>query len=112
MEFTRGDTYRFKFQRKDADGNAITTIADKLWFSVKKDYYTKKLLFQKRLDNETITFDEEGYYHITINPDDTESLVYGKYVYDIQVEDTGYKFTISKGDMIITEEVTFKENEV
>ena len=108
MEFTRGDTKKYKFQRIDKDKNVIETKSQKMWFTVKDNVYTDKILIEKTLENGTITFDDEFYYHILLNHDDTKDLSYRKYVCDIQVENEGVVTTIYKDDFILTEEVTFK----
>ena len=108
MEFTRGDTKKYKFQRIDKDKNVIETKSQKMWFTVKDNVYTDKILIEKTLENGTITFDNEFYYHILLNHDDTKDLSYRKYVCDIQVENEGVVTTIYKDDLILTEEVTFK----
>ena len=112
MKIIRGDTGFYKFQRKNENGEPILLKADKMYFTVKQNYNTSKILFQKTIDD--ITFDSEGYYHLTINPSDTDNLDYGNYVYDIEViqEDDNYKKTISKGAFIVEKEVTFVGNEV
>lgn len=107
MEFTRGDTYKFKFQRLDANNKPIMEKSQKLWFTVKENYYSLTPKIQKTLEN-GITFDEEGYYHITIEHDDTKNMNYGKYVCDIQVENDGIVTTIYKDEFILDEEVTFE----
>ena len=108
MEFTRGDTKKYKFQRIDKDNNAIETKSQKMWFTVKENYYTNTILIEKTLEDNTITFDDEFYYHILLNHNDTKDLSYRKYVCDIQVENDGVVTTIYKDDFILTEEVTFK----
>lgn len=108
MEFTRGDTYKFKFQRLDVNNEVITTKADKMWFTVKENYYTNKIILQKTLENGDITFDEEYYYHITINNEDTQELSYKSYVCDIQTETNGVIKTIYKDNFTLLEEVTFE----
>ena len=110
MNITRGDTKSFKFQRK-SDGQPITTIADKIYFTVKETNYTNDMIFQKTIDD--MTFDEEYYYHFTILPEDTNDLEYGDYKYDIEVKigDT-YVKTISKGIFKIEDETTHATNEV
>ena len=108
MQFTRGDTKKYKFQRIDKDKNVIETKSQKMWFTVKDNVYTDKILIEKTLENGTITFDDEFYYHILLNHDDTKDLSYRKYVCDIQVENEGVVTTIYKDDFILTEEVTFK----
>lgn len=108
MEFTRGDTYRFKFQRLDENGGVIESKAQKMWFTVKRNYNTKEKLIQKTLEKNEITFDSEFFYHIIIEPSDTSGLQYKKYVYDIQVENDGIVSTIAKGELNLTHEVTFE----
>lgn len=106
MEFTRGDTYKFKFQRLDSENQPIMTKAEKMWFTVKSDYYTKNIKIQKTLDN-GIEFTEDGFYHITIQHEDTKDLTYGTYVCDIQVENSNVVQTIFKDTITLTNEVTF-----
>lgn len=112
MNMTRGDTYEFKFQRKNQNKKVITEKPDKMFFTVKENYYLKDFLFQKRLEDNSITYDEEtNYYMLTINPEDTNDLSYKDYVYDIEIIDGDKVKTIAKGKLKITEEVTFAENE-
>lgn len=112
MNMTRGDTYEFKFQRKNQNKEVITEKPDKMYFTVKENYYLKDFLFQKRLEDNSITYDEEtNYYMLTINPEDTNNLSYKDYVYDIEIIDGDKVKTIAKGTLKITEEVTFAKNE-
>ena len=106
MEFTRGDTHSFRFQRKDANEEVIQSRPDYMWFTVKKNDKTKDVLIQKTLGN-GITFDEEFYYHVLIKPEDTRNLGYGDYVYDIQVQTGDYVKTLKVEDLTLTSEVTF-----
>ena len=110
MEQTRGDTKKYYFQRKKADGTVIIDLPDALYFTVKKNYIDNKALIQKKLSDMTV--DQEGKYHFTIEPGDTDKLPYGGYVFDIQVTVGDIKTTIAKGKFVLTEEVTFAENEV
>lgn len=113
MEMTRGDTFEFRFQRQTTDKQIITTKPDKMFFTVKNNTYLQKALIQKKLEDNTITFDEKtNYYHVTINPEDTNDLSYGDYSYDIEIIDKGKVKTIAKGILRITDEVTFASNEV
>lgn len=110
MQQIRGDTKRYYFQRKNKDGGVITELPDSLYFTVKQRYIDTEPVLQKTLDDMTV--DNDGTYHFTIEPADTDSLQYKTYVYDIQVTQAGVKTTIAKGDFVVSEEVTFAENEV
>jgi hypothetical protein len=109
-ELIRGDTGKFKFQRLDSEGSPITTQADELYFTVKVNSRNKQFVFQKTLED--MTFDEDGTYHFTIEPTDTDDLNFGTYVYDIEVKQAGVVSTIAMGDFILLDEVTYAENEV
>lgn len=109
LKVIRGDTNKFKFTRKDNEGNVITHIADNIYFSVKENCNTDKLVLQKTIED--MTFDN-GEYTFTIDGTDTDKLYYGSYKYDLEVIEDDYKQTISIGDFIISEEVTFTSNEV
>lgn len=110
ISFFRGDTYSFKFQRK-RNGQVIEDLPKQIYFSVKDNYYTKKLIFQKKL-NEGIVKQDDNYYVCTINPDDTDGLDYVEYNYDIEVVTDTYKKTIASGLLNLKKETTFVENEV
>ena len=109
LSIIRGDTIPLKFQRKDNEGNVIMIEADKAYFTVKKNVSQTNVLIQKTLDD--MTLDEEGVYHFTILPEDTDGLDYGTYVYDLEIIQNEIVTTISRGEFIIESEVTFAENE-
>ena len=109
MEITRGDSKGLYFQRK-RDGQPILQEAENIYFTVKVNNNTEEAVFQKTIAD--MTFDEDGYYHFTINPEDTNGLNYGDYVYDIEVKIADYTKTISQGTLSITKETTFPANEV
>lgn len=110
LEMTRGDTFRFKFQRKTENEEIIYEKVDKMYFTVKKNRETKKSLIQKRL-NHGITYDSEtGYYHVVINPEDTDNLSYGKYYFDVEITKNNIVKTILLGTLQINKEVTFSCN--
>lgn len=114
MKITRGDTEKFKFQRKDQDDTAITRKADEMYFTLKANETMEDFIFQKRLSDGTITFTDDGYYHFTILPEDTNNLDYDLYYFDIEVKtvEDNYVRTLKKGTIQITGEVTFASNEV
>lgn len=105
----RGDTINYKFQRENCEGEIITTRPDELFFTVKEATTQEEFVFQKRLDD--MTLDTDGTYHFTVEPEDTNNLIYGDYVYDIEVINDGVKSTIGYGGYKILPEVTWVENE-
>jgi hypothetical protein len=82
----RGTSLGLKAQRLDADNEPILTQAEEIYFIVKKRWTDKTALITKSLSD--MTFDEEGFYHFKINPQDTENLPYGKYVWDFTAVDS------------------------
>lgn len=112
MKMIRGDTFEFRFQRQTSDKQIITNKPDKMFFTLKTNTYTNNFLFQKSLQDNTISYDEDThYYNITIDPEDTNGLRYGKYYYDIEIINKGKVKTIAKGILEIEDEVTFASNE-
>ncbi|MCI8466991.1 MAG: hypothetical protein HFI08_02215 [Bacilli bacterium] len=113
IEFIRGDTYSFRFQRKLKNEEIITERPDQVFFSVKEYYSDEECLFQKRLSNNTIIYDEsDHYYYITIESEDTCNLEFGTYDFDIViVKDNDIK-TITVGKIKLLKDVTHKRNEV
>ena len=112
MKFRRGDTFFIKFRRRDFNNETITHISEKMWFTVKENAYTKEKLIQKTLVDGNIFFDDNYYYHVIIEHDDTKDLDYGTYYCDIQVENEGVVTTIYKDTFELDEEVTFEGNDV
>lgn len=110
MKMIRGDTKKIQFQRKKSDGTVILDRPDSLYFTVKEKYEDRAAVLQKTLDD--MTLDAEGVYHFTIEPEDTDSLKFKRYVFDIQVKQNGIKTTIARGLLQIEEEVTHAANEV
>jgi hypothetical protein len=108
MEFTRGDTQPLKFQRLDAYGNAITATPDEMFFTVKIDFSSEDVVFQKTLDD--MTFGEDDCWHFVIEPSDTQNLPVRGYVYDIEVTTGENVFTISKGTLKLLPEATWSAN--
>lgn len=112
FEFTRGDTFLFKFKLKDKNGVEITlNPTDKLYFTVKKNSKSTDRLIQKTTPS-GIVYGEDGYYHITIESDDTATLDYGGYEYDIELKTaSGVVKTLILGNITLTDEITFKGDE-
>lgn len=110
LTVVRGDTKQLSFCRKDDDGNAITTIAEKIYFTVKKSNLPTEYLLQKTISD--MTFDNDGTYHFKLEASDTESLATGTYKYDIQVNVDGKKKTISKGNLVVKNRTATKNLEM
>lgn len=108
MNLTRGDTGLYKFQRLDSDGDVITTTPDAIYFTVKESYTSSTVAIQKTIDD--MTMDDDGTWHFTIDPDDTNDLEYGAYVYDLEVTADEYVCTIAKGTLRILAEATWADD--
>lgn len=80
LSLNRGTTFKLRGRRIDANGDPILTTPEEIYFIVKKRWTDKTALITKTLQD--MEFDENGYYHFTILPEETENLDYGKYVWD------------------------------
>lgn len=107
----RGDIHYERFLINDPNGTGTDIDFDNVYFTVKKTSNDRLYLFQKSLKKGTIEKLGLGDYQIKIEPSDTNKLLYGKYKFDINVK---YKNLIDEtwtGDFVLTDEVTFTENE-
>lgn len=101
LSINRGTSIGYKAQRINADGTPILRQADAIFFVVKKKWTDKNAVIIKTIDD--MTFDEQGYYHFTIAPEDTENLPYGSYVWDFtsMYGDNSYRAKPAHGKFII-----------
>ena len=76
-----------------------TTIADELYFTVKKTDLPAVFLLQKRLEDATF---EDGTYAIPVSVSDLEDISDGVYKYDIELIRGTEKTTVIKGNLTIT----------
>lgn len=85
IKLTRGDTARFSIVILNEISDSAYSISDndQLTLTVKKKVKDEDVLMQKTITGSTL-------FHI--NPEDTSSLSFGKYVYDVQL-------TTSDGDV-------------
>ena len=75
---TRGDTMRIKLNIKKYDGeDYIPSEGDAIRFALKKRYSDPEPLLLIPIPTDTLILE--------INPNDTKSLNFGIYVYDIQI---------------------------
>lgn len=110
ISLPRGDIRNIRFQVTD-NGEPYTDF-DEVYFTVKKDYKTSEVLLQKKLSDGSIVLDTDtGYYSFRFSPEDTEGLQYKTYVFDIEVKQGDIIKQTTLGNLIITPEVTFAENE-
>ena len=74
---TRGDSAALKLEIKDSSEQEYDFSSDTVKFAVKKNVNDTEKVIEK-------TFDENG--QVTLTPDDTKSLGFGTYWYDVQLE--------------------------
>ena len=101
IKMNRGTSLRLRARRIDAGGNPIKQKAEEIYFIVKKRWTDETALITKDLSD--MMFDEDGYYHFTILPEETEHLAYGQYAWDftaIESNDT-YRAKPAHGYLII-----------
>lgn len=98
IQITRGDTGIFTLALTSA-GQPYDYSNDEVLFTVKRNTRTTEIVFQKQ-----ILYGE----NVTIEPQDTASLSYGNYVYDVQVTSGAVVDTvIPPSTFSVLQEVTF-----
>lgn len=111
ISFTRGDTQFLQFQVKDANGDLIElTDEDVIYFTVKQNSNSKKIIIQKKYPDD-ISY-SDGYFYFVIDSQDTSNLAYGQYQYDIELKSGEYVRTLGMGTIELTEEITFRSDEI
>ena len=111
FEFPRGDTCPLVFDLYDEDGTEIVVgSTDEIYFTLKRSYSSSDVIVQKKFSTGGISKTDEG-YKMTIMPNDTNTLGYGSYVYDICVKSGDLTRTVCLGTITLTNEATFKSNE-
>ena len=109
----RGDLRHVRFCILDTAGEISRREYSEIYFTVKRDARDRTALFQRRLSDGGIVPDGDGYYHLSILPEDTDGLAYGRYVFDIELLDgDALKETPCVGTLHLTYEVTHAGNEV
>lgn len=98
IQITRGDTGIFTLALTSA-GQPYDYSNDEVLFTVKRNVNTTEIVFQK-----TVVYGE----NVTIEPQDTASLSYGNYVYDVQVTSGAVVDTVITPSVFeVLHEVTF-----
>ena len=107
----RGDIRWQRFLINNPNGVATPIEFTNIYFTVKKSTKDRTYLFQKTLKNGNIFRLNDGDYELKIDAADTNMLAYGDYKFDIQLV---YKNLLKEsfvGDFVVTDEVTYYENE-
>jgi len=111
IRMPRGDIRLVRFIVNNPDGTQTDIDFTEVYFTVKKTSKERPFQFQERLSTGGITKVNLGEYQVKIEPEDTANMTYGNYKFDIQfVYEDQLKETFV-GDFILTEEITFNENE-
>ena len=100
ITLTRGDTFVALISITKQDGTPyVPNDGDKVRFAMKAKYEDPEPLVVKDIPIDTLT--------LTLHPEDTKGLSFGKYVYDIQLTkaDGTVDTFITKATIKITEEV-------
>lgn len=109
----RGDLRGVNFTVYDSDDVEVSKPFTQITFTVKSTSSERRIIFQKKLTDGTITRSGNT-YSFEIVPEDTDYIDYGTYLYDIELirADTEGKHadiihSTFVGKLIITDEVTF-----
>ena len=99
ITMTRGDTLSVTVGIYQGAEPYEVKDGDVVRFAMKKKYSDPEPLILRVLDNATL--------HLQLDPEDTEPLDYGSYVYDIEITmaDGTVDTFIAKAQLILTEEV-------
>lgn len=98
ISLTRGDTLSLLLDVRNSSGTEYEPAeGDMIVFTMKKSCSDATALITKEIDTDDLT--------LVLDPEDTEGLAFGKYVYDIQI-------TLANGDVdTIIPNGTFKLTE-
>lgn len=110
----RGDIKIIRFQvYEEQTGEITSTDFTEIFMTLKKALYYKDFVFQKKLSTGEIEKLGVGDYQIKIESRDTDSLEFNEtYPFDIELIYGNEIKQTEMGELILTPEVTCKENEV
>ena len=92
----QGSDKNFTFTRMDVFGNVITSVPNRMWFTVKPKYEDEPFSFQKTL-NKGIYQNSDGSWRVEVSASDTAALKPGDYVCDVKVQnESGKEYPIVK----------------
>ena len=114
-EFKRGDTKALmKFRPTDNNGQPLNLSEnDQIYFTMKKNENGKAIL--SKTINNGINLQNDGYYHITLEADDTSSLPVDTYKYDIELNINSHKLfvkTLIEGEITLLQDITTKGDKI
>lgn len=108
-ELVRGDTTPMKKVKLMLDSKLIDESNFNLYLTVKKTRDSDAVI-QKSIGN-GITLEDDDYYHMALENEDTCNLEYGDYVYDIQFKSGEYRKTLITGTITLNDEITTNKEE-
>ena len=108
ISFTRGDTKVIALDVMDDKGLSYTPATNDILTMTVRDREEVEVI-RKETGYGTDVMYKEGGLQITLRPEDTSSLPYGQYFYDIQVvlEDAYTQTIIPYSTMTLLQEVTY-----
>ena len=117
ISMPRGDIRYIRFLVNDPNGTAAELDFSEIYFTIKKSTKDRLYQFQKKLSDGGITKLGLGDYQVKIEPADTAKMFYGTYVGDVQLQYEGSDapdLMLKESflfDFVLTDEVTYEENE-
>lgn len=100
LAMVRGDTFAFGVEIE-----GLNQDLDTAYFSCKKSAKDTNYIFQKTIAD-GISKAATGKYRVRVAPADTKDIDAGSYRYDLQIGVNGDIFTVLKGELAITEDIT------
>jgi len=107
----RGDLVKKTFVIRMPDKTPYTDALDEIYLTVKKSYLERNYKFQKRLSDGGIEYIGDGRYKFAIEPEDTNTLEFGDYDFDIEIVKIGEIKKTFTGTLTLTMESTHAVNE-
>lgn len=112
----RGDIKLIRFLVNERNGTAAEVDFTEIYFTVKRSAKDRLYEFQKRLSTGGIVKLGPGDYQLKIQPKDTSKMIvnstrFPNYVFDVQLDYKDYIKETFTGTFVLTDEVTYAENE-
>jgi hypothetical protein len=106
LQMIRGDSESIRVSLTNKDNTPLPLVeGDKVYFTVKINVHSDEKKIQKIISSFT-----EGVAIINIAPADTKNLIFGDYVYDVQINRADGRVTtvVPPSKFSICEEVTYE----